>query len=148
VVGALVGLLGGLDGGGARGGPAAASHLCSSGVNTSTGGSVYRGWNGGVMMGEERMVMVKDVARPDALGLGRRVGSTVVGGRWWVSTVVVGFGIPHETMVFASDADGNVSEWGEVYCDRYETLEEAVAGHKEVVRLFVERCEREEGVNA
>jgi hypothetical protein len=91
----------------------------------------------------QRVAMV-DVPKPDPRNLDRRVGSTVVGGRWWVITVFVGYGIMYETMAFASDADGNVSEWGEVYCDRYETREEAIAGHKEACRVMAERCGREE----
>lgn len=34
-----------------------------------------------------------------------------------------------ETMVFSCDEDGNVTDWGELYCHRYNSDEEAIAGH-------------------
>lgn len=34
-----------------------------------------------------------------------------------------------ETMIFECDADGNVENWSELYCQRYFSDEEAIEGH-------------------
>lgn len=36
-----------------------------------------------------------------------------------------------ETMQFPCDNEGVVTDWGEIFCDRYSTWEEALAGHEE-----------------
>lgn len=67
----------------------------------------------------------------------RRVAETTVG-IFWVSTVFLGLnhawggGPPliFETMVFNQDSE---REFEDVFCERYSTEEEALAGHKEVV---------------
>lgn len=40
-----------------------------------------------------------------------------------------------ETMVFMVNDKGDISNWSELYSDRYSTIEEARAGHKEACRL-------------
>lgn len=69
----------------------------------------------------------------------RRVAEDTVDG-YWVSTVWLGMnhrygdGPPliFETMVFAAP-DGEVTNWGDLYADRYSTEAEALAGHTSVV---------------
>ncbi len=61
------------------------------------------------------------------------------GQHFLVSTVCLEsmhFGGEYETMVFPCDTDGNVTDWGDLHCDRYETYEQAVAGHAGVVLTF------------
>ena len=36
-------------------------------------------------------------------------------------------------MVFSCDADGEVTDWRELYCDRYTILQAALEGHEAVV---------------
>lgn len=75
----------------------------------------------------------RDPLGPDAMQ--RRVGSDLVRGQYWVSTVFLG--IEHgwgsashwfETMVFHRD-----SMRGEYYQNRYETYDEALLGHKQAL---------------
>lgn len=87
---------------------------------------------------EEFEYIIKDIEPPENEN---RVTEDTVGNHW-VSTVRLsidhGFdGTPlwYETMVFPIDKDGEVS-FAEVYCDRYETLEEAFAGHDNVVKTL------------
>jgi hypothetical protein len=61
----------------------------------------------------------------------------------WVSTVKLGVdhgfgGTPkwYETMVFKCHPDGRVESWSELDCERYETAEEAVAGHAAMVEKW------------
>lgn len=42
----------------------------------------------------------------------------------------------YETMVFATDAQGEVTNWRELMMDRYETEAEARAGHESVCASF------------
>lgn len=39
----------------------------------------------------------------------------------------------YETMIFACDANGNVTDWSDLYCDRYLSEREMVAAHKAIV---------------
>jgi hypothetical protein len=36
-------------------------------------------------------------------------------------------------MAFPCDPNGEVTDWRETFCDRYETREEAIAGHARAV---------------
>jgi len=59
------------------------------------------------------------------------------GGRHYkVSTVFVGHGLNYETMVFASDERGTVTSFADLYCDRYDTEEDATAGHATAIKDF------------
>jgi hypothetical protein len=59
------------------------------------------------------------------------------GGHFLVSTVELGgWGQGYETMVFRSDTDGEVSDWMDLACDRYDTHEEALRGHRAMTRDF------------
>jgi len=61
-------------------------------------------------------------------------------GEYWISTVDLGLdhsfgeGPPlwYETMIFPK------GEWGDLYCARYTTRDEAIAGHKYVVEHWEE----------
>lgn len=72
----------------------------------------------------------------------KRLAADHVGG-FWISTVWLGLdhswsgGPPliFETMAFPSDGDGP-SSYDEVYCDRYSTEAEALAGHARAVAGF------------
>jgi hypothetical protein len=77
----------------------------------------------------------------------RRIGEDVVdvdGNKYWVSTVDLGldhsFGkgepLYWETMIFPCDDNGGVTDWGELYCNRYPTKQAAVEGHA----YAVEHC--------
>jgi hypothetical protein len=44
-----------------------------------------------------------------------------------------------ETMVFACDADGAVTDWLELDCQRYGTLVEARTGHNDMVQIWTNR---------
>lgn len=63
-------------------------------------------------------------------------------GKYCVSTVKLtidhGFGLGppqwYETMVFAAEGD-EVTDWGELYCERYATQEEAIEGHARVFQM-------------
>jgi hypothetical protein len=60
-----------------------------------------------------------------------------------VSTVLLPsmhIGGQYETMVFAADEAGEVVVWSELYCDRYETLSDAKAGHENVVLKYRNGC--------
>lgn len=65
------------------------------------------------------------------------VGSTRVGGVW-VSTIHTA---DHgwETMAFPVDEEGTVTDWGEVYCDRYRDEDEALEGHFRACGVMAER---------
>ena len=39
----------------------------------------------------------------------------------------------YETMVFPCDEKGNVTDWGELYCEIYDTQTEMEVGHKAIV---------------
>lgn len=41
-----------------------------------------------------------------------------------------------ETMVFKVDSDGKVSDWTELDCMHYDTIEEAVEGHQFIVNRW------------
>jgi len=49
-----------------------------------------------------------------------------------------------ETMVFKCDAEGNVSDWNELDCDRYSNEEEARAGHQQMVSRWGINVEKKE----
>ncbi len=76
------------------------------------------------------------------------IARTVVGGKYVVSTVrlagadrmpdIYG-GRIFETMVFACDADGAVTDWLEQDCQRYRTLDEARTGHTDMVQNWTNR---------
>lgn len=82
----------------------------------------------------------------------RTVKAELVNDRWWVSTVRLttnhqwGDGPPlwYETMVFASDASGEVSSWADLDMDRYTTREEAEAGHARMVAKWSTRVTAED----
>ena len=44
----------------------------------------------------------------------------------------------YETMVFACDANGNVTNWCDLYCDIYDTESEMREGHYHVVNNLAE----------
>ena len=44
----------------------------------------------------------------------------------------------YETMVFACDKSGDVTDWVDLYCKRYTTEDEAKTGHEYVILLFDE----------
>ena len=68
-----------------------------------------------------------------------RIDATVIdppNGFRWVSTVLLCVpcpGGPFETMVFASDQDGHVTNWADLYMERYLTRELAEEGHRRIV---------------
>jgi hypothetical protein len=73
-----------------------------------------------------------------------RVAQDVLPNGYWVSTVWLGidhaFGggppLIFETMVFACDSGGHVTNWGECDSDRYATEEAAVDGHRRMVERW------------
>ena len=67
----------------------------------------------------------------------QHVGSTRVGGFWVSTTHTIDHG--WETMAFPCDEAGTVTDWGEVYCDRYATEEGAKAGHSLACDVMAER---------
>ena len=77
------------------------------------------------MQNENRFHLMTNIARGDR--------------RFRVSTVLLPTmhsGGQYETMVFATDAQGEVTNWGELMMDRYETEAEARAGHEAVCAGF------------
>lgn len=42
----------------------------------------------------------------------------------------------YETMAFASDKDGNVTSWMDLYADRYDSVEEMREGHERACENF------------
>lgn len=57
-----------------------------------------------------------------------------------VSTVdlqVSAYGGRYETMVFHSDVEGKVQDWGELQCNRYDTPQEALDGHAVIVAQWL-----------
>jgi len=77
----------------------------------------------------------------------RRVAKTKLEDDTVISTVFLGldhsFGegppLLFETMVFLSDSDG-----GEDYMRRYETYEQAEAGHEKAVKIYVDKISEDE----
>ena len=64
---------------------------------------------------------------------------TYGGKHYLVSTVelIGGFhGLEYETMAFACDAEGEVTNWFEMYCDKYDSEEEARKGHDFALKTF------------
>ena len=60
--------------------------------------------------------------------------------KYVVSTVELpgsffGSGLPYETMIFEANEDGTVNNYRELYCDRYESKEEAAKGHVHALSL-------------
>lgn len=58
------------------------------------------------------------------------------GNHFLVSTVLLPYGWSgeeYETMVFSCDAGGVVDNWGDLYCARYGSPDEAAAGHDRTV---------------
>ena len=39
----------------------------------------------------------------------------------------------YETMIFPCDKNGNVTNWGDLYCDIYDTESEMVCAHNKIV---------------
>lgn len=72
----------------------------------------------------------------------RTVKKTVVEGKYYISTAFlghnVGFGSSQffETMVFPCNSEGEVIDYSDIYCERYETWNEAVDGHWRTVERF------------
>lgn len=76
------------------------------------------------------------------------VDRTVVNAKYVVSTVrlagadrmpdIYG-GRIFETMVFHSDANGNVTDWIELDCNRYSSIEAARMGHNDMVLNWTNR---------
>lgn len=70
----------------------------------------------------------------------------VIDERWCVSTVhlMIDHGFRdsaplwYETMIFACDAKGKVTDWGDRYCRRYTTEEQAREGHSVAIRWLGE----------
>lgn len=68
--------------------------------------------------------------------------SSPEGHEFFVSTVFLGLdhqygnGPPlvFETMIFPAK-DGDIAEWGEEFCDRYTTIDEAREGHAKAVQM-------------
>lgn len=63
------------------------------------------------------------------------------GEHFLVSTVAIGGRLGtladyrYETMVFACDEQGKVTDWMDLQCDRYDFADEAMAGHAQLVEL-------------
>jgi len=61
------------------------------------------------------------------------------GKHYVISTVELVFSsmsAPFETMAFECDAEGEVTNWSELYCDTYDSQEEALKGHEFAVTTF------------
>lgn len=58
------------------------------------------------------------------------------GAHYLVSTVSLPFGDGFETMIFACNVDGEVTDWGDLYCDRHDDGDAANAGHDRAVAAF------------
>lgn len=63
--------------------------------------------------------------------------------KYIVSTVELpggffGSGLPYETMIFEANEDGSRKNSRELYCDRYESEEEAEKGHAHALSLSEE----------
>lgn len=57
-----------------------------------------------------------------------------------VSTVTLKMGFyaaKYETMIFPCDPDGGITNYGEIYCDRYTEAHDALDGHQRAVNSFV-----------
>jgi len=77
---------------------------------------------------------------------------TVVGGKYVVSTVrlagadrmpdIYG-GLIFETMVFTCDEQGTITDWLELDCQRYRTLDEARIGHNDMVQTWTDKIPKE-----
>jgi hypothetical protein len=66
---------------------------------------------------------------------------TVVQEKYLVSTIELGryFGgssMEYETMVFHCNAAGEVTDWIELYCNRYSFLQDAIEGHEATVLMY------------
>jgi hypothetical protein len=76
---------------------------------------------------------------------------TVVNGKYLVSTVRLAgtlrldlyTGHIFETMVFASDAEGDVTNWQELDSQRYRTIDEARIGHNDMVQSWTDKNPKE-----
>lgn len=80
----------------------------------------------------------------------KTVDRTIVGGKYLVSTITLSgaelwpdiyeeAGGAYETMVFPCDEQGIVSDWTELACQRYRTLDEARTGHTDMVQNWTNR---------
>lgn len=73
---------------------------------------------------------------------------TVVNSKYVVSTVrLAGGGLYgghiFETMVFPSDAEGDVTNWLELDSQRYRTIDEARIGHNDMVQSWTDKNPKE-----
>ena len=73
---------------------------------------------------------------------------TVVNSKYVVSTVRLAGadrtpdlygGLIFETMVFTCDEQGTITDWLELDCQRYRTLDEARTGHSDMVQNWTNR---------
>lgn len=48
---------------------------------------------------------------------------------------------PYETMVFRSTADGQITDWDDLYARNYNSAEEATVGHETTVKNFQENTD-------
>jgi predicted ATPase len=80
----------------------------------------------------------------------KTVDRTIVDGQYVVSTIRLSgaesfadlyeqFGGGYETMVFACEPDGLITDWLELDCQRYHTEDEARTGHKDMVQNWTNR---------
>ena len=64
----------------------------------------------------------------------KHLARTIINGNV-ISTVKL-YGSTYETMVFAADADGTVTDWHEKDCQQYRTASSALEGHQRMVDLW------------
>jgi len=73
--------------------------------------------------------------------MSNRIKQTVVQEKFLVSTVEIetiwgSSRMEYETMVFHCNASGEVTDWMELYCDRYSNLQTAIEGHEATVLMY------------
>jgi hypothetical protein len=90
---------------------------------------------------------IRAVESPASNALEQTLVTTPSGQTVLVSTVSLAFnpmiadmydqlGGQFETMVFPTDEAGSVTDWMELYCDRYKTAAAAMEGHANIVEIF------------
>jgi hypothetical protein len=73
--------------------------------------------------------------------MSNRIKQTVVNKKFLVSTVEIetiwgSSRMEYETMVFHCNAAGEVTDWIELYCNRYSFLQDAIEGHEATVLMY------------
>jgi hypothetical protein len=67
------------------------------------------------------------------------IARSIVDRKYVVSTVRLLSSPSFETMVFPCDEQGTVTDWIELDCQQYRTLDEARAGHSDMVQNWTNR---------